>query len=79
MKAILDFFTGPLNNIAWLYIFLPCVAVGGLLLTIRTGAVQFRHFHYAMAYQGKIITKNSSASSAGRYLPNAFVISKPSR
>lgn len=32
-----------------------------------------------MAYQGKIITKNSSASSAGRYLPNAFVISKPSR
>ena len=32
-----------------------------------------------MAYQGKIITKNSSKSSSGRYLPNAFVVSQPIR
>ena len=48
MQAIYDFFTGPLNNFAWLYMFLPCVMIGGLLLTVRTGFVQFRHFGYAM-------------------------------
>ena len=30
-----------------------------------------------MAYQGKIITKNSSKSTNGRELPNAFVITHP--
>jgi len=65
MKAILDFFTGPLNNIAWLYIFLPCVAVGGLLLTIRTGAVQFRHFHYAMKNTvGRMFRKSEAGQGA---------------
>lgn len=32
-----------------------------------------------MAYEGKIITKNSSKSPSGRYLPNAFVVSHPTR
>lgn len=65
MKAILDFFTGPLNNVAWLYIFLPCVAVGGILFTIRTRAVQFRHFHYAMRNTvGKMFQKTKAGEGA---------------
>lgn len=65
MKAILDFFTGPLNNIAWLYIFLPCVALGGIVLTTRTRAVQFRHFHYAMRNTvGKMFHKTEAGAGA---------------
>ena len=30
MEAIINFFTGTLNTVAWLYIFLPCTIVGGL-------------------------------------------------
>ena len=41
MQAILDFFTGTLNDIAWLYILLPCVAIGGVIFTIRNRGVQF--------------------------------------
>ena len=48
MKAILDFFTGPLNTIAWLYILLPCVAIGGIFFTIRNRGLQFTKFGYAM-------------------------------
>ena len=48
MQAFIDFFTGALNDFAWLYMFLPCVMVGGILLTVRTKAVQFSHFGYAM-------------------------------
>lgn len=65
MQAILDFFTGPLNNVAWLYIFLPCVAVGGILLTVRTGAVQFRRFGYAMRNTvGKMFKKTQAGEGA---------------
>ena len=28
------FLTGPLNNVAWLYILLPCVFAGGIYLTV---------------------------------------------
>ena len=35
------FLTGPLNNVAWLYILLPCVFAGGIYLTVGSGAVQF--------------------------------------
>ncbi len=48
MNGFLNFFTGTLNTVAWLYIFLPCAVLGGLYLTIRSGAVQFKHFGYAM-------------------------------
>lgn len=41
MQAILDFFTGTLNTVAWMYILLPCVAIGGLIFTIRNRGVQF--------------------------------------
>lgn len=40
---ILNFFTGPLNNIAWLYIFLPCAILGGLYLRSATGAFSFQN------------------------------------
>lgn len=65
MKAILDFLTGPLNNIAWLYIFLPCVAIGGVYLTVRTGWMQFSHFGYAMRNTvGKMFRKSSAGHGA---------------
>lgn len=38
MDAILSFFTGTLNTVAWMYILLPCVFVGGLYFTIRNKA-----------------------------------------
>ena len=28
MQAIINFFTGTLNTVAWLYIFLPCTIRG---------------------------------------------------
>lgn len=46
--GIYQFLTGPLNNLAWLYILLPCIFIGGIYLTIGSGAVQFRRFGYAM-------------------------------
>jgi len=41
MQALLDFFTGTLNTVAWMYILLPCVAVGGIWFTIRNRGIQF--------------------------------------
>lgn len=41
MQKILDFFTGPLNTVAWMYILLPCVAIGGIFFTFRNRGVQF--------------------------------------
>lgn len=48
MEAIVQFFTGTLNTVAWLYVFLPCTIVGGLYLTIRNRGIQFTRFGYAM-------------------------------
>lgn len=65
MQAILDFLTGPLNDVAWLYIFLPCVAVGGIFLTIRTGGMQFTRFGYAMRNTvGKMFKKKEAGKGA---------------
>ena len=56
------FLTGPLNNVAWLYILLPCVFAGGIYLTVGSGAVQFRRFGYAMKNTaGKLFKKQESA------------------
>ena len=44
------FLAGTLNDVAWLYVFLPGVFAGGLYFTIGTRAVQFRHFGYAMKH-----------------------------
>ena len=48
MQAILDFFTGTLNTVAWMYILLPCVFLGGLYFTIRNKGMQFTKFGHAM-------------------------------
>ena len=48
MEKIIEFFTGTLNTVAWLYIFLPCTIIGGLYLTIRNRGIQFTRFGYMM-------------------------------
>lgn len=65
MQAILDFFTGPLNTVAWMYILLPCVAVGGLYFTIRTRGIQFTKLGYALKNTiGKAFQKKTTAEGA---------------
>lgn len=46
--GILNFFTGTLNTVAWQYILLPCVLIGGLYFTVRNRGLQFTKFGYAM-------------------------------
>ena len=61
MKAILDFFTGPLNTFAWTYALLPCVLLGGLFFTIRCRGLQFVKFGYAMKNTiGKVFKKQTA-------------------
>lgn len=61
MQAILDFFTGTLNTVAWMYILLPCVAIGGIFFTIRNRGIQFGKFGYAMKNTiGKVFQKQSA-------------------
>ena len=68
MQAILDFLTGDLNKIAWMYILLPCVAVGGVFFTIRNRGVQFTKLGYALKNTiGKVFQK--SESKAGSVTP----------
>ena len=65
MQAILDFITGPLNTVAWMYILLPCVFVGGLLFTIRNKGIQFTKFSYAMKNTiGRIFEKQEAGEGA---------------
>ena len=47
MQRLLDFFTGTLNIVAWTYILLPCVAIGGIYFTVRNRGMQFTKFGYA--------------------------------
>ena len=65
MQAILDFITGPLNTVAWMYILLPCVFVGGLLFTIRNRGMQFTKFGYALKNTiGRIFEKQEAGEGA---------------
>lgn len=50
LKATLTFFTGPLNTVAWEYILLPCVFLGGIFFTLRNRGLQFTKFGYAMRH-----------------------------
>ncbi len=60
-----NFLAGSLNNFAWLYVLLPCVFVGGLIFTVGTGAIQFRHFGHAMKNTvGKMFNKNEAGHGA---------------
>jgi len=63
--GIVRLLTGPLNTVAWMYILLPCVFIGGLYLTIGSGAVQFRRFGYAMRNTaGKMFRKTEAGEGA---------------
>ena len=63
--AIKDFFTGTLNDFAWMYTFLPFAIVGGLFLTIRNRGIQFTKFGHAMKNTaGKIFTKQTAGQGA---------------
>lgn len=65
MEAIVNFFTGTLNTVAWLYIFLPCTIVGGLYLTIRNRGIQFSRFGYTMKNTvGKMFQKQQAGAGA---------------
>lgn len=53
------------NRIAWEYVLLTCVFVGGLLLTARSGFVQIRHFGHAMrCTAGKLFQKTKAGKGA---------------
>ncbi len=65
MEAILEFFTGTLNTVAWMYILLPCVAIGGLYFTIRNRGMQFTKLGYALKNTiGKAFQKQSAAEGS---------------
>ena len=65
MQAIINFFTGTLNTVAWLYIFLPCTILGGLYLTIRNRGIQFTKFGYTMKNTvGKMFQKQEAGAGA---------------
>lgn len=65
MTRIYEFLTGILNDVAWLYILLPCVFIGGLFFTIGTRAVQFSHFGYAMKNTiGKMFSHKEAGEGA---------------
>ena len=64
-SRIYQFLAGTLNSVAWLYILLPCVFIGGVYLTFGTGAVQFKRFGYAMKNTaGKIFQKQKAGKGA---------------
>ncbi|MBR7057005.1 MAG: sodium:alanine symporter family protein [Oscillospiraceae bacterium] len=68
LNDIVGFFTGTLNTVAWLYIFLPFAIIGGVYLTIRTGAVQFSRFGYMLRNTvGKMF--RSAKAGAGEVTP----------
>ena len=65
LQAIINFFTGTLNTVAWLYIFLPCTILGGLYLTIRNRGLQFTKFGYVMKNTlGKMFSKQEAGHGA---------------
>ena len=60
-----QFFTGQLNSVAWIYILLPCVFIGGLIFTVATKALQFRRFGYAMKNTaGKLFENTGSGEGS---------------
>ena len=65
LDQIIAFFTGTLNTVAWLYIFLPCAIGGGLYLTVRNGWIQFTRLGYALKNTiGKMFHKATAGDGA---------------
>ena len=56
------FIAGTLNDVAWLYILLPCVFVGGLYFTVGSGFMQFKRFGYEIYHIRAVV---SLAEGAG--------------
>ena len=64
-NSIISFLSGPLNDFAWMYTFLPFAIVGGAYLTIRNGGIQFTRFGHAMKNTiGKCFGKQEAGSGA---------------
>ena len=65
INSIVSFLSGPLNDFAWMYTFLPFAILGGAYLTIRNGGIQFTKFGYAMKNTvGKIFHKQEAGDGA---------------
>lgn len=65
MEAVLNFITGPLNTVAWMYILLPCVFIGGMFFTLRYRGTQFTRFGHAMKNTiGKVFEKQEAGEGA---------------
>ena len=65
INSIISFVSGPLNDFAWMYTFLPCAILGGFYLTIRNGGIQFTKFGHAMKNTvGKIFHKQEAGEGA---------------
>lgn len=69
MVAITEFITGRLNTAVWMYIFLPGVAAAGVLLTLRTGFIQFRHFGHIMRNTAGKLLEKKAAEEEGSVTP----------
>ena len=65
MQKFLDFFTGTLNTVAWMYILLPCVAIGGIIFSIRYRGIQFTKIGTAIknTFGGLFKGKNTEGGS----------------
>ncbi|WBW49347.1 amino acid carrier protein [Peptoniphilus equinus] len=67
MQAIIDFIT-TITNWAWSWPILIVLLVGGIIITVRTGFVQIRHFGFAMQQTfGKMF--NSEVGGEGTVSP----------
>ena len=65
LNGLVSFFTGSLNTVAWLYIFLPCAIGGGLYLSVRNGWIQFTKLGYALKNTvGKMFSKQKAGKGA---------------
>jgi len=65
MEAILNFFTDTLNTVAWMYVLLPCVILGGVFFTVRNRGIQFTKFGHAMKNTiGKVFQKQKAQAGS---------------
>ena len=65
LNGLVSFFTGSLNTVAWLYIFLPCAIGGGLYLSVRNGWIQFTKLGYALKNTvGKMFSREKAGEGA---------------
>ncbi len=65
METILNFFTDTLNTVAWTYILLPCVILGGIFFTVYNKGIQFSKFGYALKNTiGKVFKKQTATAGS---------------